>query len=63
MPSTSLTTRDPVSGLALGLRWSGPTCSAGAPQWSLRFASCGTSLWNYAQRARNAAYCTSSTAF
>ncbi len=65
MPSASLTTRDPVLGyslLAFGLRWCASTYGASAPRCSLGFA-CGVSPCTCAQRARNAAYCTSSTAF
>ena len=65
MASASLTTRDPVldySLLAFGLRWCASTYGAGASRCSLGFA-CGTLPYTCAQRARNASYCTSSTAF
>ena len=64
MPSASLTTREPVLGYSLlpfGLRWCESAYGAGAPRRSLGFA-CGAPLCTRAQRVRNAAYCTSSTA-
>lgn len=65
MLSASLTTRDPVLGysvLPFGLRWYESTYGAGFPRRSLDFAR-GALPCTRAQRASNAAHCTSSTAF